>query len=650
MKCPKLIGGVLPALFVLTLLATPLGFEPTSYAKDSGVPVTPSPTPTQGTRYGDLPLGADIEMIGNHPDVKVRVTVMLPSAGFEIVWGQTTRTGNTVTAELGIWQMSDAAATVITSYVNDYSLGNLRAGRYMFVLKAWGRIIGAEIINIASPVVTTPTPSPTGKPSPTPTGTPGVTPVPQVISASGKLVKLPAAAGAAFKHSTHGLLKDGMLVLALASDRVDLSQYVDKEVSLEGNLVHSGLGGGPPLVNVLKIDVKLPLPTPRPTVTPTPKPTLTPAPPATPTPTPTVTPRPAPVTRGTSVVVGSAHLPLGKSVRIPVTVKNITARNGLSAFDLSVRFKPEVVRVDDVVGGTAPFDAPAAKNIVNGQVLFTGFQTGIPGPKGDIIVAYLLVTAVATTLSTTPLDITVSALADASGDPIPATPVRGWVSVLPTNAEAVVRLVPAVGPDRIAVINLQVDRVRNTLTNGEIVLPDGIRSFNGQATFNPDRINILGIRGTGVFNNPVSDVRNDAGTVTVGGSRSGASGPGPVVMAQLVPRIAGSTGDDDNISLLLDPIDDGSDSSLPSETTPGLRLKRGDANNDGKVDIVDALWIAQFSVGVRGTGDQQGEVHSVNGASVKPDGASGDRLDMTDALFIAQYKVGLRNGNFEMVR
>ncbi|MBI4332934.1 MAG: hypothetical protein HY673_16830 [Chloroflexi bacterium] len=644
MRDPKLIGAVLVALVVLALVASPLRSAPVSLAAETMPPVTPSPTPTPppGAAYVQLPLSADIELVGNPPDARVRVTVTLPSSGFEIAWGQATRMGTTITAETRIWQVGEVAAAVATPYAHDYGLGNIPAGRYLFVLKAWGRMIGAEIITLSLPPGVTPTPSPTARPSPTPTGTPGPHPIPSMIIVAGRLVKLQVLASAL---PIYNLITENGQILALRSE-LDLEPFVDKEVVVGGYLVSPA--GTPPVLQVLKIGLRPPPPTPRPTPTATPKPTLTPIPPVTPTP--TVTPRPTPVPRGTAVVVGSAHLALGKSVRIPVTVKNITAPGGLAVYDFTVRYNPAVIRVDDVVGGMPPFDTPAAKNIVDGRVFFNGLQTGVPGPKGDIIVAYLVVTAVATTLSTTPLDITINTLADPNGVAIPAAAVRGWVSVLPTNTEAVVRLSPAVGPDRIAVINLLIDRVRNTTTNGDATLPGGAINFTGQATFNPDRINIVGIRGTGAINNPISDVRNDLGTVTVGGSRSGTSVPGPVIMTQLVPRITGSVNDSHIIGLLLDPIEDGSSSNLPIDTPPGLLLKRGDANNDGRVDMIDALWIAQFSVGVRTAGDTPGDLHPVNAASVKPDGDSGDRVDMTDALFIAQYKVGLRDENFELVR
>jgi hypothetical protein len=74
---------------------------------------------------------------------------------------------------------------------------------------------------------------------------------------------------------------------------------------------------------------------------------------------------------------------------------------------------------------------------------------------------------------------------------------------------------------------------------------------------------------------------------------------------------------------------------------PGLR---GDADSDGDVDIFDAMFIAQYLVGLRGPE----EINFYNAASVKHDDPE-DIVDIFDAMFIAQYVVGLRDANFEWI-
>ncbi|MCX8152312.1 MAG: dockerin type I repeat-containing protein, partial [Archaeoglobaceae archaeon] len=65
--------------------------------------------------------------------------------------------------------------------------------------------------------------------------------------------------------------------------------------------------------------------------------------------------------------------------------------------------------------------------------------------------------------------------------------------------------------------------------------------------------------------------------------------------------------------------------------------KLGDVNNDGKVSIVDALFIAQYSVGKRKLDSESINYGNVNGDS---------SLRIVDALFIAQYLVGKRDEEY----
>jgi len=62
-------------------------------------------------------------------------------------------------------------------------------------------------------------------------------------------------------------------------------------------------------------------------------------------------------------------------------------------------------------------------------------------------------------------------------------------------------------------------------------------------------------------------------------------------------------------------------------------VARGDVSGNGAVDITDALFIAQSTVGLRTLDVMQLVAADVN---------TNSRVDITDALFIAQFTVGLR--------
>lgn len=67
---------------------------------------------------------------------------------------------------------------------------------------------------------------------------------------------------------------------------------------------------------------------------------------------------------------------------------------------------------------------------------------------------------------------------------------------------------------------------------------------------------------------------------------------------------------------------------LLEATLPPMEL--GDANGDGKVTIVDALWVAQASLGIRAKADLM-------------DANQDDRVTIVDALMIAQAALGIRS-------
>ena len=87
------------------------------------------------------------------------------------------------------------------------------------------------------------------------------------------------------------------------------------------------------------------------------------------------------------------------------------------------------------------------------------------------------------------------------------------------------------------------------------------------------------------------------------------------------------------------------DGNTISEHGPlGLALQRGDVNGNGVVDIIDAMFGAQYLVGMR-TVD---EIGPLDMASVRHDDG-GDRMDIIDCMYIAQYVVGLRDCYYHLM-
>ncbi|MBD3183934.1 hypothetical protein GF312_16740 [Candidatus Poribacteria bacterium] len=75
------------------------------------------------------------------------------------------------------------------------------------------------------------------------------------VSATGTLTKFELTT---FMYGTHGLIVDGALAYALESSTLELDQFIDQKVIVNGIQQHGGLDGGPPLVNVASVEVVTP--------------------------------------------------------------------------------------------------------------------------------------------------------------------------------------------------------------------------------------------------------------------------------------------------------------------------------------------------------------------------------------------------------
>ena len=132
----------------------------------------------------------------------------------------------------------------------------------------------------------------------------------------------------------------------------------------------------------------------------------------------------------TTVAVDNIVLGAGAGGSVAIRVQNITAPNGLGACWFTITYNPAVIKVKGVLAGDAPFGIPTSNVTAGSVILFTAQGTQIPGPKGDIVVARLDVTALAMGSTALTLTINPGGLIDTYGNNIPAVVVNGGVSVV----------------------------------------------------------------------------------------------------------------------------------------------------------------------------------------------------------------------------
>jgi parallel beta-helix repeat protein len=175
--------------------------------------------------------------------------------------------------------------------------------------------------------------------------------------------------------------------------------------------------------------------------------------------------------------------------------------------------------------------------------------------------------------------------------------------------------------------NVTVPIMANNITN--------LAAYTISLTYNPAVVVVNGV-GAGALGGVFATINNATG-VTLMSALSTTPQSGNVTVANVVLRAIGTAGQTSPLNLTVTTLSDNNGVTIQATVNNGTftisSIKKGDVTGDGNVDITDALFIAQYTVGLRTLSPTQLAAGDVN-----CDG----KVDITDALFIAQYTVGLR--------
>ena len=337
---------------------------------------------------------------------------------------------------------------------------------------------------------------------------------------------------------------------------------------------------------------------------------------------------------------------------IPVTVKGLpdlgAPVNGMASFTFNFTWNKNVIRVDSIKQAAAASDEAwsitrGVPDNVIGKVTATGFRSEYS--TNDTILLYLGITAVGNTGDNTTITVGITTLGDRDGIPIPALPVTAPVMIgINLVAETSISQWLSANTTDVVVVKANINRIKNTSDNATANITGGIGSYTATVSGNASSaIQFRTVYGVSPFNNPTFDNVTGVFSVAVVASPIQASN---TTVAEVVPILTGNTTTSVNLTITFQIISAASQPGLnvPEEHANTITLLRGNAkDNDAIVDINDALFIAQYIVGQRALGG----IGALNAASVKHDGASGDKIDINDALFIAQLIVGQRNTYFQ---
>jgi len=155
-------------------------------------------------------------------------------------------------------------------------------------------------------------------------------------------------------------------------------------------------------------------------------------------------------------------------------------------------------------------------------------------------------------------------------------------------------------------------------------------------SYDPSVVHITDVT-SGDVGTPIVSSNNTAGTSTIVAYVSTIPGPdSPIVFANLEILAVGRCGEMSPLTLEITTLADANGTTVPATTENGVFTiagLRGDADGDSVVNVVDAMFVAQYAVGNR-------DASTLNMANADANLDGG--VDVVDAMFIAQYVVGAR--------
>jgi|GEM_PF-234217 len=242
-------------------------------------------------------------------------------------------------------------------------------------------------------------------------------------------------------------------------------------------------------------------------------------------------------------------------------------------------------------------------------------------------------------------------------DSLAATATKAFSITVTIGTQHIPALSQVVGTDTVAYLNIDISRIRNASTDVDVPCTGGIGAYDFAITYpggtTGNAINMMAVKGIGPFSAPTSSLLpSTSGSLSVNSFQTGSSPQAPLTLAQVAPRIIGTSSVSHNIVVTFNSlIESATGSNIPADASKTYTVRRGDAKADGVISITDALFIAQTLAGLRTTGENAAtQTHAINGASARLETTTtGEKLNITDALFVAQMLAGLRDPSFNLV-
>ncbi|MEW6141546.1 MAG: dockerin type I repeat-containing protein, partial [Chloroflexota bacterium] len=220
------------------------------------------------------------------------------------------------------------------------------------------------------------------------------------------------------------------------------------------------------------------------------------------------------------------------------------------------------------------------------------------------------------------------------------------VSIVSMVAETA--LSTGIDTDNVAVVNVKINRGKNPGDGSTVQISGGVAAFSATASSAQatgmigafSGMEFVGVREVAPYLNPTFNATSGVFGVS---NVASPEQPNNSTVVKLLMKLNGDKDTAYTFSVAFQSITAATGgANVPEDSAKTLNFRRGDTNGNGVVDVFDAMFIAQYIVGVR----PASQINSVNAACVKHD-TDNDKVDIFDAMYIAQMVVGLRNNRFE---
>lgn len=200
-------------------------------------------------------------------------------------------------------------------------------------------------------------------------------------------------------------------------------------------------------------------------------------------------------------------------------------------------------------------------------------------------------------------------------------------------------LTEVAGTGKLAQLPLSVVNVKDPFTGS--TLSKTIRDYTAVATYTPAGIQVMGVDdGNAPFTTLTYNIDNIGGNTTFSKDTVSGAAP-PIIVARPALRLVGSSATPYHFVVTFTRIVDTDNEVIKEQQVIDMTFQRGDVQKNGTVNITDAMYGAQYVVGIRALAT----IGLQNMASVQPNGTR-DLANITDCMYIAQKVVGLRDANF----